>query len=95
MVNDHVVLIRQLPTRIKKRLVQILHHQVDCPARGPAHEAAIAVPAHRERQRGMMIVVERTQALVPHHPESKSLCDPLNRQVAELLKFILFHIKIF
>ncbi len=39
----------------------------------------------------MMVVVERTQALMSRHVESKSLCDPLNRQVAELLKFKLFH----
>ena len=29
--------------------------------------------------------------LVHLHLESKSLCDPLNRQVAELLQFVLFH----
>jgi hypothetical protein len=39
----------------------------------------------------MMVVVERTKALVPLHLESESLCDPLNGKVAELLKFILFH----
>jgi hypothetical protein len=33
------------------------------------------------------VVVERAQCLVVHHPQSKSLCDPLDGEVAELLKF--------
>ena len=40
----------------------------------------------------MMIVMKRTQAFMVAHVESKSLCDPLNGKVAELLKFILFHL---
>ena len=39
----------------------------------------------------MMIVVKRAQAFMSCNLESKSLCDPLNRQVAELLKFLLIH----
>ena len=39
----------------------------------------------------MMIVVERAEALMPRNLESKSLCDPLYREVAELLQFILIH----
>ena len=39
----------------------------------------------------MMIVVERAEALMSCNLESKSLCDPLNRQVAELLQFKLIH----
>ena len=38
-----------------------------------------------------MIIVEGAKALVPAHVESKSLCDPLDGEVAELLKFLLFH----
>ena len=72
---------------IKKRFAEILHHEVDRSARGPADEAAVAVPAHRERQRGMVVVVERTQGFVPHNLESKSLRDALNGQVAKLLQF--------
>ena len=44
-----------------------------------------------ERHRGVVIVVERTEALVPHDVHSKSLGDPLNGEVAELLKFKLVH----
>ena len=33
---------------------------------GSAHKAAKRVAAHRERQRGVMIVVKRAEALVPH-----------------------------
>jgi hypothetical protein len=35
----------------------------------------------------MMVIVERTERLVPHDLHSKSLGDPLNGKVAELLKF--------
>jgi hypothetical protein len=35
----------------------------------------------------MMVVVERAEALMPRHLERKSLCDPLDGKVAELLKF--------
>ena len=35
----------------------------------------------------MMVVMERTQCFVHADAESKSLCDPLNGQVAELLQF--------
>ena len=35
----------------------------------------------------MMVVMKRAQGFMPHHPQSKSLCDPLNGQVAELLQF--------
>ena len=40
----------------------------------------------------MMIVVKRTKALMSRNLESKSLCDPLNGKVAELLQFKLIHI---
>ena len=33
----------------------------------------------------MMVIVERTKALMPAHVKSKSLCDPLDGEVAELL----------
>ena len=39
----------------------------------------------------MMVVVKRTEALMPTDMESESLCDPLNGQVAELLKFYSIH----
>ena len=68
-----------------------MHHQVDAPSRSPAHEAAIAIGAHAERQACVMIIVEGAKALVPAHLESKSLCDPLDGEVAELLKFLLVH----
>ena len=38
-----------------------------------------------------MIVVKRAQTLMPHHPQSESLRDPLYREIAQLLKFILIH----
>ena len=70
-----------------ERFAEVVHHQVDGAAGCSADEAAVAVAAHREREAGMVVIVERTKALMPHYLESKSLCDPLNGLVAELLKF--------
>ena len=71
--------------------MQQVHCQVyDSPVSATS-EATVRVASHRERERGMMVVVERTQRLVPHDLESESLCDPLNREVAELLKFYSIH----
>ena len=39
----------------------------------------------------MMVVVERTERLVPSDLESESLRDPLDGKVAKLLKFMIFH----
>ncbi len=38
-----------------------------------------------------MVVMERTEAFMSRNLESKSLCDPLNGEVAELLKFEFIH----
>ena len=38
-----------------------------------------------------MVVMERTQAFMSRNLESKSLRDPLNGQVAKLLKFEFIH----
>ena len=56
-----------------------------------ADEAAPGVLAHLERQRGVVVVMERAERLVAHDPESESLRDPLNRQVAKLLKLNPIH----
>jgi hypothetical protein len=72
-------------------LFQILHHEVDSPALSVAHEATEHVAPDVKRHARMMIVMERAEAFMVTHVESKSLCDPLDRKVAELLKFILFH----
>ena len=74
-------------TRLFKSQILPFHHQINRSPMSLAGKAAERIPAHRERQRGMMIVVERAETFMPHNPESKSLCDPLNRKVAELLKF--------
>ena len=39
----------------------------------------------------MMIIVKRAEAFVVRNLESKSLCDPLNGQVAKLLQFEFIH----
>jgi len=38
-----------------------------------------------------MVVVEGAKALVLRNLEPKSLCDPLDGEVAELLKFLRVH----
>ena len=57
----------------------------------PAGKAAERVPARAERQAGMMVIVERTKGLVPHDLHSKPLGDPLDGEVAELLKLRIIH----
>ena len=74
-----------------KILIQIFHHQVDGAAMSPADEAAEGVLAHLERERGVVVIVKRAEALVSHHPQSKPLRDPLDGQVAKPLKFQLIH----
>ena len=76
MVNDNIVFICQPPARLAEAETEMPHHKVDGAAAGPADKAAEAIPAHRKRQTRMMIVVERAEALVPHHPQSESLRDP-------------------
>ncbi len=91
MVNDHVVLVGEPTAGIEEVLIQEAHDQVDGAARGAADEAAEGVAAHLERQAWGVVVVERAQSLVTHHPQPESLGDPLYREVAELLEFVLFH----
>jgi hypothetical protein len=43
------------------------------------------------RQAWVLVGMKRAKALVPPDPQPKSLCDPLYREVAELLKFKLVH----
>ena len=41
-----------------------------------------------------MVLMKRTKTFVVNHVESQSLGDPLNGEVAELLKFEFIHIVI-
>jgi hypothetical protein len=47
--------------------------------------------APQTKQRKVVVVVEGAERLVPHDREPEPLGDPLYREVAELLKFVLFH----
>ena len=71
--------------------IQVAHHQIDGPARGSADEAAEGVLTHLERQAGVVIGMKRAETFMMRNLESKSLCDPLNGEVAELLKFYSIH----
>ena len=76
---------------IKKPFVKKAHYQVDGSARCTADKAAERVAAHTERQTGVMVIMKRTEAFMLLDLESKSLSNPLYGEVAELLKFVLFH----
>ena len=52
------------------------HGQVYGAPMCPAGEAAVDVAAHGEGERGVVVVVEGAERLVPRHLESESLRDP-------------------
>ena len=85
------MLIGQPSTRRLEVEIQMPHHQVDRAALSSAHEAMVDILADTIRQAWVLVVMKRAEALVPPDPESKSLCDPLYREVAKLLKFKLIH----
>ena len=92
LIKDDVVLVCQPSASLAEVKMQMAHHQVDRAYRlRHTHETSTSVLAHLERHRGMMIVMERAEALVAHHPQSQSLGDPLYREVAELLQFEFIH----
>ena len=71
--------------------MQVAHHQVDGAARSPTHKAAVGVGLYTERQTGVAVGMKWTKTFVMLYAKSKSLGDPLNRQVAELLQLYLIH----
>jgi hypothetical protein len=71
--------------------IQVLHHQVDWSATCPAHKASVCILAHLKREAGVVVSMERAQSLMMHNPQSKSLCDSLYGEFAELLKFVFIH----
>ena len=80
----------------EKILACIFHHKVDgADAVVHTYVAAAIVLPRVERETGVMIVVERAEALVLRYLHSQSLCDLLYWKVAELLNFIFFHTKVF
>ena len=85
------MLIRQPTAGCFEIETQVSHHQVNRSAAGSAHEAAVGVLPHAERETGVVVLVERTQGFVVLNRESESLCDPLYWEVAELLKFEFIH----
>jgi hypothetical protein len=56
-----------------------------------AGEAAVGVAAGAERERSVVVVMERAECFVLDDFDSESPRDPLNREVAKLLKFKLIH----
>ena len=85
------MLIRQPTAGCFEIEIQVSHHQVNRSAAGSAHEAAVGVLPHAEREAGVVVLVKGTQGFVVLNRESESLCDPLYGEVAELLKFEFIH----
>ena len=80
------MLIRQPTAGCFEIEIQMPHHQIYRSAGGPANETSEGILAHPERKARVAVLMERAEALVHLHVESKSLCDPLDGEVAELLK---------
>ena len=81
----------QPPAGSPEVLIQVLHHQVDWSAAGPAHKAPVCIPANLKREAGVVVGMKGAQSLMMHNPQSKSLCDSLYGEFAELLKFVFIH----
>lgn len=76
---------------IGKVLAQTIHHEVDSATVCVASEAAVGVGTNVECQTGVMVVVERTEALVTRDAESEAFSNCLNGQLTELLYGFLIH----
>ena len=89
--ND-TVLVCQPFAGLTEAEIKMPHHEVDGAARGSADEASEGVLAHAERERGMMVVMKRAECLMPRDLHPHPFRDPLNREVAEPLNILSFHI---
>lgn len=77
--EDDAVGVGKPLARLRKVEPEVSHHEVDgTHALLHAHEASAGVPPGVVDEAGVMIVVERAEALVPRHAQSYSLGDPLN-----------------
>ena len=90
-VEYYAVLIGQPSAGFAKVNVKVAHHKVDGTALSPAHKTMIHILSGAIRQTGVTVGMKRTETLVSAYSQSKSLGDPLNRQVAELLKLYFIH----
>ena len=72
MLSDRqdVVRVSQPAAGLGEGVPKYSHREVDHPSVGIADEAVIAVPTDVEGERGLMIVVKRTEASVPIHPQA-------------------------
>ncbi len=90
--QDDVVLVREPLAGLEEGRAKHLLCQIDCPSMRPAGKATEGVAADGKGEAGVVVVVEGAEAFVAADAESESLRDPLNRKVAKLLQFILFHL---
>ena len=54
-------------TSVKEAVMEVVHNQVNGSSMGIADEATVAVTATVERQRGVTVVMKRTECLVVAH----------------------------
>ena len=74
-----------------ERLAEVAHHEVDGAAAGIADEAAEGVAPAVEGEAGVMVVVERAEALVASDAEAKTLGYGFYGERAATLYFIFVH----
>ena len=69
----------------------MIHHEVDGAAMRSAGKAAVGVARRAVGHAGVMIVVERAQALVAIDTQTEALGHSLNGELAELLYSFFIH----
>lgn len=67
--------------------VEEFHSQINHSPSCSACKAMVGILLEVERQTGVVVIVERTQRLMPHNIQSEALRNPLNRKAAKLIKF--------
>ena len=85
------MLVGQPAAGLDEVLAEVAHHEVYHAARGAADKTSERVLAHLERHRGVVVVVERAEAFMSRNSEPEPLRDPLDGEVAKLLKFEFIH----
>ena len=78
-------------TGLGERFVKVTHHEVDGAAVGIADEATEGVAPTVVGETGVMVVVERAEALVACDAEAKTLGNGFYWEGAETLYFVFVH----
>ena len=90
--QDDVMFVCEPAASLEEVFAEVFHGEVDGAAAFPAAPAAEGVAADGEREAWLVVVVEWAEALVSADVEPEPLRDPLDWEVAKLLKFEFIHI---